>query len=339
MKKDTICRIFFFIFSLFFTKFVIRIEYNDRVDSDEMKGGEFVYVIYIDILFIINWVMDTLIFYCVSLILNKRIKHRFMIMAGALAALIYCMLIILPVLQKIPYAIYALVIPIPSLLLLYKPIHYKTFFKEYLLSMFVAALFGGMVFNCWYLINGVQTNVSAISIFLLIGIGIGICGSFYGGFYWIRRQLIFPSFEYEVTIQCRDRSVVVKSLLDTGNLLYTPVKHEPVLVMEYEVMKSLLSPQQRDIYEEFSKATELEIEEGILSGAYKIDQLIPFHSVGCRNGFLWGIQVENVQIKKYSTQHIVTSCIIGLSNEKLFSDDQFQALLHPEFILEEVKVS
>lgn len=297
------------------------------------------YVLYIDILFIINWMMNTFIFYCTSLILNKRIKHRYIIIAGAIAALVYCMLLVLPVLQKIPYMVYALVIPIPSLLLLYKPTHYKTFLKEYALSLFVAALFGGMIFNCWYLVNGVQSRVSAVSIWLLITISIGICGSFYIGFYWIRRRFIFPSFEYSLIVKYKGKDICVESLLDTGNLLYTPIKHEPVLVMEYEVIKPLLNPQEQNAYEQFSRATSLEIEEGILNGTYTLERLIPFNSVGCKNGFLWGIQVDDICIQKCSTQVMVASCIVGLSDEKLFTDGQFQALLHPEFILEEGKVS
>lgn len=297
------------------------------------------YVLYIDILFIINWVMDTLIFYCVSLVLNKHIKHRYMIVSGALAALVYCMLLILPVLQKIPYAIYALVIPIPSLLLLYKPLHYKTFLREYLLSMFVAAVFGGVLFNCWYTFNGVQSRVSTMSILMLMGIGVVICGCFYGSFYWVRRQFIFPSFEYKLIVQYQGKEIETKSLLDTGNLLYTPIKHEPVLVMEYEVVQPLLTMRQKELYEQFCKASDAQIEEAILNGRYKANQLIPFNSVGCRNGFLWGIEVDSILIKKYEREINVTSCVVGLSKEQLFSDGQYRALLHPEFILEEGKAS
>ncbi len=297
------------------------------------------YVLYIDILFMINWIMNTLIFYCISLILNKRTKHSNTMIAGAIAALVYCMLIISPLLQKIPHTIYALVVPIPSLLFLYKPTHYKIFIKQYFVSMFIAAIFGGMVFNCWYMINGAQSRVSTISILVLVGIGVGICSGFYGAFYWLRRQFIFPSFEYKLKIQNKGKDVIVQSLLDTGNLLYTPIKHEPVLVVEYDVMKPLLSVQQKREYEAFCCASELEIEERVLSGIYGVNQLIPFNSVGCKSGFLWSIQVDDILIQKYTKQVLVHPCIIGLSSEKLFSDGQFKALLHPELIIEEVKAS
>lgn len=297
------------------------------------------YVVYLDILFIINWIMNTLIFLCVSLMLNKHIKYRYTILAGGLAALIYCMLLVIPVLQKIPYAMYALVIPIPSLLILYKPTHYKAFFKQYILSMFSSAIFGGMVFNLWYLTSGVTSRISSMSIFFLVAIGIGITTCFYTGFYFIRRQFIFPAFEYTLIIDYQGRDIKVQSLLDTGNLLYTPRRHEPVLVAEYDVMKPLLTESQKKAYENFRLATEDEIEAGIISGLYQVEQLIPFNSVGCKSGFLWGIRVDGVQIQKYNQKVKVMPCMIGLSGERLFSDGQFHALLHPEFILEEEEAS
>ena len=296
-------------------------------------------MIYIDILFLINWIMNTLIFYCVSLVLNKRIPYKNICLAGALAALVYCMLLVIPVLQKIPYAIYALVIPIPSILMLYKPHHYKIFFKEYALSMFCAAVFGGTVFSSWYLVYGSHSSISSMSILFLLGISIAVVACFCSAFYFIRRQFIFPVFEYTLTIDYRGKDIEVQSLLDTGNLLYTPHRHEPVLVAEYEVIKPLLTEEQQAIYERFRKSNEEEIEQDLMKGFYKLEQLIPFNSVGCKSGFLWSIQVDGIQIRKCSQKIEVTPCIVGLSSEKLFSDSQFHALLHPEFILGEAKVS
>jgi len=128
------------------------------------------YVIYLDVLYLINWIMNTFIFYCVSMILNRPIRWYKMLLTSAVAAMIYCMLIILPVLQKIPYGIYALVIPVPSILMLFSPKTYRQFFKQYAVSMGTAALFGGIVFSSWYNLFGIQRRVSSMS--LLTGISL-----------------------------------------------------------------------------------------------------------------------------------------------------------------------
>lgn len=297
------------------------------------------YVIYLDVLFLINWLMNTLIFYCVSLILNKRIKKRNIVFAGALAACLYCMLLVVPILQTVPYAIYAFIIPIPSILILYKPHHLKAFLKQYLVSMLSAALFGGVTFNIWYVISDLNHQINSVSILLLAGIGISVSLCFYCSFNWIRKRFILPTFEYTLTIHYREREIKVQSLLDTGNLLYTPKTHKPVLVAEYATIRSLLTENQQRAYEHFNELSSSEIEEEVINGLYKWEELIPFNSVGCKCGFLWSIQVDQIMIYRQGMTRILPSCVLGITNVPLFSDGHYHALLHPDFILEEVQVS
>lgn len=297
------------------------------------------YVIYLDVLFFINWLMNTLIFYCVTLILNERVKNRTVILAGAVAACFYCMLLIVPILQRVPYAIYAFIIPIPSILMLYKPHHYKSFLKQYLVSMLSAALFGGVTFNIWYLVNDIHQRVTSVSILMLAAIGIGVSLCFYCSFYWIRKRFILPTFEYTLAIHYQEKEVKIQSLLDTGNLLYTPSTHKPVLVAEYMAVRPLLTEAQQQTYEHFCELSIEEVEKEVINGLYQWEDLIPFNSVGCKGGFLWSIEVENISIYKQGMKKIVPKCTLGIASHSLFNDGQYHALLHPDFILEEVQVS
>lgn len=297
------------------------------------------YVIYLDVLYLINWVMDLMIFYCVSLILNRHVRCGTLVLASAIAALVYCMLVVIPILQKIPYGIYALVVPIPSLLILFKPKTYRTFIRQYIVSLLVGALFGGGVFSIWSYWYGGGGNVSNISILMLIAIGLGISTIFYLGFRWLRRQFIFPAFSYQLVLKDHGESVQIQALLDTGNTLYTYRSHQPVLVVEYGGMKKLLSKQQRQAYEQFSKCKLEEVEAKIMDGSYSLDELIPFNSVGCPNGFLWALEIERIEMKNGTKKIEIAPCMVGISSERLFEDHQFHALLHPEFILKEEKIS
>lgn len=297
------------------------------------------YVVYIDILFIINWSMDVLIFYCVTLVLNKKIKHWRIIIAGTIAALFYCMLVISPILQSIPYWLYTLFIPICSIVYLYKPHSLKVFLKIYVLSMMVAAVFGGLIFNIWYTFSTNVQGFDSLGIYMLIGIGCIITCLFYSGFYFMRRRFIFPAFEYRLKLKNDGQYSELNALLDTGNLLYTPISHLPVIVVEYEVIRNLLTEAQRTNFERYRRSREKEIEEGLVSGECKPDVLIPFNSVGCKSGYLWGFKVEEVTIKRLAGEKAISNCVIGVSNESLFSDRQYHALLHPELILEEAIAS
>lgn len=297
------------------------------------------YVVYIDVLFAINWSMDILIFYCVTLMLNKRIKHWRIIIAGMIAALLYCMLVISPILQSIPYSIYTVFIPIFSILYLYRPHNLKAFFKIYLLCVMVAAVFGGLIFNIWYTFGPYFPGMDSMGISTLIAIGIVIAFIFYCGFYFLRRRFILPSFEYQLKLKNNGQYTEISALLDTGNLLYTPISHLPVIVVEYKTVKAILTETQRVNYERYQNSSDIEVEEGLVTGECKPDVLIPFNSVGCKSGYLWGFKIEGVSIKKLADEKVISNCIIGISNESLFSDKQYHALLHPEFILEEAMAS
>lgn len=295
------------------------------------------YVIYLDVLYLINWVMDFMIFYCVSLILNEHIKYRMMLLASAVAALVYCMLIVMPLLQKIPYGVYALVVPVPSLLILFKPRTYRIFIKQYVVSMLVGSLFGGTVFSIWSYLYGTSGNIRDMHIMMLIGIGMGVCAIFYLGFRWLRRQFIFPAFTYQLVMKAHGESVQMQALLDTGNTLYTSRGREPVLVVEYERIKALLSANQKARYEQFKACNLQEIEEKVIEGSYSFEELIPFNSVGCPNGFLWALEVDEVQMKNDIQKIEIAPCMVGISSERLFEDCAFHALLHPEFVIKEEK--
>lgn len=297
------------------------------------------YVIYIDLLFIINWSMDVLIFYCLTLVMNKKIKHWRIIIAGMIAALLYCMLVILPILQSIPHWIYTLFIPILPILYLYKPDKIKTFFKIYLLAMMIAAVFGGCIFNIGYTFYSGTRGFDTLSIYKLVAIGLVISFLFYSSFYFLRRRFIFPAFEYQLQFKNGERIYELRALLDTGNLLYTPISHLPVIVVEYEAAQYVLTETQRINYEHYRKSSQQEIEEGLVMGTCKPDVLIPFNSVGCESGYLWGFKIEEVVIKRLRDEKVISNCIIGVSQDSLFSDKQYHALLHPEFILEEAIAS
>lgn len=104
-------------------------------------------------------------------------------------------------------------------------------------------------------------------------------------------------------------------------------------------MKAILTETQRVNYERYQNSSDIEVEEGLVAGECKPDVLIPFNSVGCKSGYLWGFKIEGVSIKRLTDEKVISNCIIGISNESLFSDRQYHALLHPEFILEEAMAS
>ena len=227
-----------------------------------------------DVLLFINLIMDIVIFWIVSMLFNVTLKKCKLIVGSLMAALLYCMLIIVPLLQYVPQSICAIFIPIIPILYMFKPQTLKGFFKYEIVSMGVSALLGGMTFTIWYNLGGTQANFSTLRIWQLITIALSIGGCIYMGFYSIRKRLVLPAFEYTITMIQEGRQVEIKALLDTGNCLYTPLSHKAVVVVEYEAIKLLLSEDEKACLECFNESINQWIEEE----RHLPQLLIPFNS-------------------------------------------------------------
>lgn len=272
--------------------------------------------------------MDMMIFYIVSMILNKPVKKLRLFGASAIAAAIYCIILYLPHLQNIPYLIFALIVPVLPILYLYKPLSLKAFLKLYILCMGTACLIGGTTFSLWF-ICGYQAQVNEISMIWLVMIAFVVTAAFYMAFNQIRRRLIFPAFEYDITIKHTNKVILVKSILDTGNCLYTSIEHKPVIVVTYDALKDLFTPKQAELINKYKN----DILELVCHGEFIPSYIIPFNSVGCSLGMLLGVEVDEVAIHRSHFKKSVDRCIIGISFNNIFHDKSYHALLHPEFIL------
>lgn len=290
------------------------------------------YVIYMDVLFLINFIMDTIVFWIVSMLVNEPIKVRKIIVGGLLGAVLYCMLILVPFLQYVPYSIYSFFIPIIPILYIFRPIHIKQLLKYYFLSMLIAALLGGITFSLWYMSGNDSRTIGELNILMLIGIGVVIGFTFYISFYSIRKRFILPVFEYKIKLINKNKEATIKALLDTGNCLYTPITHRPVIVVEYDKVKELFTKKEQELYESFSdNLLELaQMEE------HTMKHLIPFNSMGCEAGMILGVEIDEMILEKMSLQRHFYKCIIGIVQMPLFNDHSYKALLHPEYILGEV---
>lgn len=310
-----------------FTKFVRILRYNKNVKV--RRRGDSVYVLYMDILFLINFVMDSIIFWITTMLLNQTVYLRKILIGGGLAALIYCMLFSNPILQRLPYSISGLIVPVIPILYLYQPTHLKKFIKYYIISMGVAALIGGLSFTLWYQFQYYIPNYKlTLSYIIVISLSVGII--IYLSFYAIRKRFVMPHFEYDLEIHYDGKVECIPALLDTGNMLYTPMGHKPVLVVTYDVMKNILNAEECKRIESCRNDIEkmLVIDEGP-------KYIIPFHSMGCEKGLLWGVMSECIILHKGVFKKQIPKCVIGIAFDKLSNSRMYKALIHPDFIVNE----
>ncbi len=286
------------------------------------------HILYLDVLFIINWIMDSMIFLIATLILNKSLKLLRLLLGSFFAALLYCLVICLPFLQDIPSLVYTVLLPSLPILYLFRPHHIKGFIKIYLLCQGIAFLLGGTTFSLWYIL-GMEGSVQDVNLLFLVGVAGILAFSIYLSFYSIRKYWVLPYFEYKVEFIHQGKKGEFTAIVDTGNTLYTPITHKAVIVVDYEPLEPLLSEEERIFIMKFTDKRSGQIWDSIPQGI----SLIPFNSVGCKGGFLVGVEMEEVHVYKQNKVQCFEKCAVGVSTHPIFSDKSYTTLLHPDFIV------
>ncbi|MGL4736826.1 MAG: sigma-E processing peptidase SpoIIGA [Cellulosilyticaceae bacterium] len=285
-------------------------------------------VIYIDMLFLLNLVMDYMIFWMSSKLLGYRVSAWKVFVASLLAALIYCLGIIILWTDQIPIFLLQLIVPILSILYLYRPKDFKVFIKTYIVATIVAAVVGGVSFNLYFII-GSKTNVS---VWLPLGTGMFLCLVLFLLMGFVKKRLITPYFEYEVIICQGNQKRTLWGYLDTGNRLYTTLDQQPVMIADYGSIERILSDSQRQflkVCEAQGIESALELLEGRKDEKY---YLIPFSSIGCKDGIIVGIPIEKMYVKRGCFEKVIEGGIVAIHFGKLFNGDVYDMLIHPEYV-------
>ncbi|MCL6635025.1 MAG: sigma-E processing peptidase SpoIIGA [Peptococcaceae bacterium] len=140
-------------------------------------------------------------------------------------------------------------------------------------------------------------------------------------------------FKMDLLIKWNSVLVKVQAILDTGNQLKDPVSGQPVVVVEYHVLKPLLPEQVRSCYE---MAGEPDVWQALasLAGSPAASRfsVIPFQSLGRVNGLMLGFRPDEVAIEREGRQVRLGRAVIGIHHRKLDPGGSYQALLGQELL-------
>lgn len=120
---------------------------------------------------------------------------------------------------------------------------------------------------------------------------------------------------YQVHFQIGSFHIDCIGILDTGNRLYEPIRGMPAAVLE-----GALFPEK---------------ERGLPKA------VIPYHSLGCRNGMLYGYAAQEVVLMPVDADEgravKMDEMLVALYEGRLSAGGDYQILLHPDFFLREEK--
>ena len=316
--------------------------------------------IYPDIVFILNFCMDFVLLFLVKLVNRKR-SSLLRLCGGAVIGGSSAVLIsLLPWLNSASgffltsvmingISIIFKIVAIPAMLYLsFGKLKWADLLKQGISFCLITYFVGGLMNSIYYetglklyLINlGDTIMFSNISLtFVMVTTGLTILISVGLIFLW-RLYKRKEKEIYEVELTFEGRSIKTKGLYDTGNCLYDPLYHKPVIVIERIVMDELLSKEYLDEFEntksylkglgsEEEMAATLEQSDTVKKLLLRL-RIIPYSSIGKAQGMMFGIMLDQLMVHTGKETICCKKITAAISENKLSPQEEYHVILHKE---------
>lgn len=319
------------------TKNSILILYNNLYKDLLVIGvrGMLVYI-YIDVLFIENFIMNYIVLVLTSTFIKRNIPiWKYVI--GAFVGSLYSIFVFFPSMKLCYTFIAKLLISLIIVGIVFFSKKPKIYIRNLIIFYIVNILMGGTIFSIYYLNgnagycnNGVMYIYNFPLRILLFGVMVAYIG------YNILKKLVRNKKRYNeyinFSVTFDGKEVTVKGLVDSGNFLNDPITKKPVIVIEYSVIRDILPEDIAKIYEENSANDFDSVAEVIINSKWLSRfRLIPFSSLGMKNGMIIGFKPDMVKVSDNQCQQI-KDVIIAIYSNNLSDNNMYQALMNPDVL-------
>ncbi|MDR0268923.1 sigma-E processing peptidase SpoIIGA [Paenibacillus sp.] len=309
-------------------------------------------VVYIDLIFITNLLIDGALLWLTAWMRKQRLRWWRITVSAAVGAM-YVVMMFLPELSFM----YTFIVKIASsLLMLWIAFGFGSL-QNYIRNMgafyiinFAAA--GGIIGihyllqNAGEIFNGIWYTASGgLSFELKIGFWFAFIMCFavllwFKLVYSSRRKLENRQmYMGEVTVVIAGYKVSCTGLLDTGNQLADPLTRTPVMVMEASLWKEKLP---ETWLERLSTGGPdklvLELDDADFEWRDRL-RLVPYRGVNRGSAFMLAIKPDVVEIRIGDQTSRTVKVLIGLDGGNLSGDRSYRAIIHPELVQEEGSVA
>lgn len=300
---------------------------------ESVKEAALFYVVYIDVLFLVNFFMDFIILTVTASILNLRIGCVRRMLGALFGAACYCITLYLPWESRALAGRGMMLISVCIVGIGIFSIRRPGKLFQFLLIFHAAAFFlGGTVTAIYsytklgyYIRKAVKGDFYAqICAGILAAIALVSCilGKFI--IVCIRQRQREKSLYYEIELIEGKRRKKATALLDTGNDLREPVSGKPVILMDMTFAGELLDERTREEVRGFYKTGTL-TETG--EEAPRI-RLVPYHSVGRSHGLLAAVFLDCLRIQMEQRVIEIPNVCAAFTEEPVSGRGNYQVLLN-----------
>ncbi len=264
----------------------------------ERESGESVYYeLYVDVLFLVNFMMDYLLLLLVKKMLKCSATHGNIFFGALIGAGLTCAVVIIP----IPYAIIKTVLfhTVINTCMIRVGLKIKTiraFVKAMIMLYIGSVLLGGILemLRQYVKIGSLFFFLAVMGYYLALGI-----------WKFISCVQKWNRYHCEVELFYGESVCRIKGLVDTGNGLCDPISGEPVSIIDKSTAKKLLE------------------KENMKNVRY-----IPYRTIGNAEGVLPIIRVDRMRICGEESCDIKQP-LLGISEERVSIRGEYEMILNP----------
>lgn len=276
-----------------------------------------VYIVYLDVFFMINFIMDYMIILITSRIAKVK-KKRIRQLAGAGCGALYSVIVIKPLTNHLfKITLVNILIAAVMVLISFGFTSASVYIKNVILLFVVSFTMSGIINYLYYstvigkyvrnVLSGNSNKVVNARKFILVSVlAYILLSAIVRIIFSVRKDM---ELYYDVKITFRGKSVVVRGLYDTGNGLTEPVSGKMVHIAEYKILKPLL-----------------EGDEKAKENIY----VIPFHSIGEEDGIMYGIRMDEMVVLVDDEPKFLYNPIIGIYTGNVSKRGNYSVILNRE---------
>jgi len=112
----------------------------------------------------------------------------------------------------------------------------------------------------------------------------------------------------KTVLEFEDKKMFATALIDTGNRLYDPFYHKPVILVDERILSDIV----RHCREHYPEKL----------------QYIPYQSVGKNHGMLEGVMFDHVSIQWQEKRMQFQKVIAASTKESLYKGKEYQVIFH-----------
>lgn len=327
---------FFFSYSRndsFFTKNIIK------SIIDFIEGGSM--VAYIDLIILENLFMNALILYTTGKLLNKKLNKKRICLASIVGT-IYVFSLCFK-LTSFTLNVSKFVMGIILVKICFGSKNIKVIIKETMIYFFTSFIYAGCSLGFLhilkpkvvYIVNGIIIGgeyifeivvISGLVSLALVKLSIRLIK--------LKEHFNRKNMICNIQIFYKERSIKLRALVDTGNLLVDSITGKPVVIVYKEKIRSLFDNQHLEKIDSLMG--------GDIVGDCTFDstciRAIPYTSVGKSNGMMVVCNVDKIKLEYQDEENEINDVLIGFYNEALSNNDKYSALIGLQ-ILEGSKIN